>query len=259
MAQASAASKTPRQGRRGAATPPADAELALLRRIAAAVAKLLAPYCEVVVHDFADLEHSIVHLEGDITNRAVGGAATDLLMQRVRAGETADDLHCYRTRGPSNAAIKSSTVFLRDGAGGCRGAFCINLDISALDALQNALHQLTRTDTGDQVSETLSDDIEHTVTQVVAQTVRTMDMRLPILGREQKIALIRRLDDKGVFQVQRAVPLLARTFGSSRATIYNYLKEARGGTTAKAARVARRAPRPAIAVPPRPGREKGLG
>src|SRR5258708_5201184 len=139
---------------------------------------------------------------------------------------------------------------------GRRGAACINLDISALDALQNALHQLTRTDTGDQVSETLSDDIEHTVTQVVAQTVRTMDMRLPILGREQKIALIRRLDDKGVFQVQRAVPLLARTFGSSRATIYNYLKEARGGTTAKAARVARRAPRPAIAVPPRPGGER---
>jgi predicted transcriptional regulator YheO len=263
MAQKNGAKPPRTRERRRAAGPPAEPGFELLRRIAAAVSKLFAPYCEVVIHDFTDLEHSIVHLEGGITNRTVGGAATDLLLRRIRAGETANDLHCYRTRGPGNAAIKSSTVFLRDSDGGCRGAFCINLDVSALESLRKVLQEVTGPDTGDQAAETLSDDIEHTVTQVVAQTVRAMDMRLPILGREQKIALIRRLDEKGVFQVQRAVPLLAQTFGTSRATIYNYLNEARE-TAAEIPRVRRRPPGTVVALSSAgeqktAGKEKRLG
>jgi predicted transcriptional regulator YheO len=49
------------------------------------------------------------------------------------------------------------------------------------------------------------------------------------LSREDKITLIAKLDDKGVFQVKRAASILASQFGFSKATIYNYLREARGG------------------------------
>ena len=35
------------------------------------------------------------HLQGSLSNRAVGGAATDLLFKKVRAGDTARDLHGY--------------------------------------------------------------------------------------------------------------------------------------------------------------------
>jgi predicted transcriptional regulator YheO len=35
-----------------------------------------------------------------------------------------------------------------------------------------------------------------------------------------------RLSEKGVFQVKKAVPIIADMLGLSRATVYNYLREA---------------------------------
>jgi predicted transcriptional regulator YheO len=51
------------------------------------------------------------------------------------------------------------------------------------------------------------------------------------MGREEKIELIGRLAEKGVFQVKKSVSILADQLGLSRATVYNYLREARETNT----------------------------
>ena len=201
---------------------------ALLRQLAVALERLFSPSCEVVVHDLSDLERSIIHLEGNITRRAVGGGATNLLLQRVRAGDTAQDLHGYKTRLPGERIMKSSTIFLRDERGVTYGAFCINYDITAFTGLQKLVAEITKTGIDDAVSEVLSDDIQQTIGGMIAETVGEVGINGAVLTRDDKIALIARLDEKGVFQVKRAVPILAERFGFSRATIYNYLREARG-------------------------------
>lgn len=201
--------------------------LEVLRQIARAVENLFAPYCEIVVHDFSDLEHSIIHLEGNLTNRSVGGAATDLLFSRVRAGRTNEDLHNYRTQLPDGRVMKSSTTFLRDASGQTYGAFCINCDMTAFIGFQEALGQFTKTESDKAVSETLSDDIQHTIGSIISKTVAEIGAQGPVLSRGDKIKLIAKLEEKGVFQVKKAAPILADRFGFSRATIYNYLREAR--------------------------------
>lgn len=204
------------------------ATFALLRQLARAIERLFRPHCEVVIHDFADLEHSIVHLEGAVSDRAVGGAATNLLLQRVAAGATAGDLHNYRTQLADGRVMRSSTVFLRDAAGTAYGALCINYDITALAGAQRVLADMIRIDTQDNVSEILSDDIDQTIGGMIAETIGEMGGPGSVLSREHRIALIARLDQKGVFRVRKAVAILARQFGSSRATIYNYLRASRG-------------------------------
>ena len=199
----------------------------LLKQIAVALERLFSPNCEVVIHDFSDLEHSIVDLRGSLSDRSVGGAATDLLLQKVRAGDTAGDLHRYQTRLANGRIMKSSTIFLRDGKLRAYGAFCINYDISSFMAMQRVLADLTMAPVEDNVSETLSDDANQTIRGIIAETVAEMGVNGPVLSRDSKIGLIARLDEKGIFQVKRAVPILADEFGFSRATIYNYLREAR--------------------------------
>jgi len=201
--------------------------LRLLRQLATAVERLFAPYCEVIIHDFSDLEHSIIHVEGVLSGRAIGGAATDLLLSRVRAGETQDDLHNYKTTLPGDRRIKSSTIFLRDGSGKAYGAFCINYDTTVLVGFQRVLADLTSLELEETITETLSDDIGHTISEIIAETVGELAISAPMLSRDDKINLIARLDEKGVFQVKKAAPILADQFGFSRATIYNYLREAR--------------------------------
>jgi len=202
-------------------------ELLLLRHLAKAVERLFAPFCEVIIHDFSDLEHSIVHMEGALSGRSIGGAATDLLLERARTGETKNDLYNYRTSLPNNRELKSSTVFLRDGKGRAYGAFCINYDATELVDFQRVLSEMTQIDFSDAVSETLSDDIAGTVKHAIAESLAELSITTLSLTRADKIDLIARLDRKGIFAVKRAASILAEEFGFSRATIYNYLREAR--------------------------------
>jgi len=64
----------------------------LRKQLAVALCKLFDPFCEVVIHDFADFEQSIIHIEGNNSNRSIGGAATNLLLTRAMGGETDEDL-----------------------------------------------------------------------------------------------------------------------------------------------------------------------
>ncbi|MEL6271221.1 MAG: PAS domain-containing protein [Chloroflexota bacterium] len=198
-----------------------------LKQIAAGIQKLFGASCEVVIHDFGNLDHSIVHLEGNITGRTVGGVATDLLLACVRNDNTSRDMYNYRTQLASGRVMRSCTMFLRDETGYAYGAFCINFDISAFTQFHRYLENFVLMDTVD-VNETFSDDVQGTVHSILLETVNEMGAELPILTREEKVRLIARLDRKGIFQVKRSVPILADELGLSRSTLYNYLSEARG-------------------------------
>ena len=89
-------------------------------------------------------------------------------------------------------------------------------------------------DAGSEVSETLSDDIQRTIHSILRDAVNEIGAELPIMSKDDKIDLIARLDEKGAFQVKRAVPLIAEELGLSRSTIYNYLAEAREKTDTNA-------------------------
>ena len=209
-----------------------EAIFALLKRISVGITKLFAPHCEVVIHDFSDLERSIIHIEGNISGRKVGGGATDLLLTQARNGNTVRDFHNYQTFLPNGRNMKSCTMFLRDGDGLAYGAFCINLDIGIFAGFHRFLGEFLALEAGAEVSETLSDDIQRTIHTILWEAVNEIEVELPIMSKEDKIDLVARLDEKGAFQVKRAVPLIAEELGLSRSTIYNYLTEAREKTEA---------------------------
>ena len=204
-----------------------EATFQLLRPLAVGIQRLFDPFCEVVIHDFADFEHSIIHIEGNVSNRSIGGAATDLLLMRAKHGDTDEDLFNYLTSLPNGRLMKSSTIFLRDDVGQAYGAFCINFDISAFAGFRELLGDFVTTEDRNDVSEMLSDNIHHTIQSIIAEVVYEKGDESPIMTREGKVDLIARLADKGVFQVKKAVPILADQLGLSRATVYNYLREAR--------------------------------
>lgn len=204
----------------------ADA-FSIAQQLAAALHQLLGPMCEVVVHDFCDLEHSIVHIEGDVTHRAIGGAATDLILEKVGNGDTARDLYGYATSLPGGRMMKSSTIFLRDAKHKAIGALCVNLDVTDFVASRNALNAFVQTGDNERTTETLSDNIFDTVQSAVAETLYEAGRSLPSMSREDKIELMSQLEGKGLFQVKKAVPIVADMLGLSRATVYNYLRQGR--------------------------------
>ncbi len=199
----------------------------IAKQLATALHQLLGPMCEVVLHDFTDLEHSIVHIEGNVTHRAIGGAATDLILEKVRKGDTGQDLYGYATSLPGGRMMKSSTIFLRDSEGCAIGALCVNLDVTDFVAARNALNAFVATRDNERTTETLSDNIFDTVQSVVAETLYETGRSLATMSRDDKIELMSQLESKGLFQVKKAVSIVADMLGLSRATVYNYLREGR--------------------------------
>jgi predicted transcriptional regulator YheO len=195
---------------------------ALCRQLAAVVAQTFGNVCEVVVHDFADLEHSIVHIEGDVTSRTVGDGPTNLLLQAIRDGRTEQDQYGYIGHTLDNKTLRSSSAFLRDNDGTVYGAFCINVDTTSLAQLDTWLGQMLR-NTRAEVSETFTSNLGEALEVLMAEAVLEIGVPIAQMNRLQKIRFVHALQRKGAFEIKKAVTDVAEKLGVSRFTVYNYL------------------------------------
>lgn len=199
-----------------------------LKSLATVIREAVGQDCEVVIHDFSDLEHSIIWIEGDVTDRKIGGSLTDLGLAKIRAGET-EDLYNYRTYTDDGRTLRSSSAFLRDPEGNVFGALCVNVDITPLLAFEHVLRGLCKHDDPktEEVAETFSDDINEILENLVDEAAYDIGKPPALMTKEEKVELVAALDNKGAFQVKKAVPFVAGRLGVSRYTVYNYLNEAR--------------------------------
>lgn len=200
----------------------------LLKNIARAIVQTFGQeVCEVVIHDLADLECSIVWIEGNVTQRSIGGPMTDLGLEMIQSGRI-EDVLSYRMH-LEGKALQSSSVFLRDQKGRPWGAFCINFNVTPLQSIQRSLDAFSRGMPNSGVKEQFSQDIEETLHHLIADAVEKIGKPLKDFTRDERLNLMRLLEQKGAFLVRRAVPFIAQQMDVTRYTVYNYLAEIRGG------------------------------
>jgi predicted transcriptional regulator YheO len=206
-----------------------DTVFELLARVGDAVVATVGPNCEVVVHDLRTPDHAVVAISGNLTRRAVGSPIPDpeLLPENVNRFET--DLLLYSTETSFGKKLLSSTVWVRDMTGSIVGALCINMDFSDIQAARDLLDRALQpqsTSNGSTIS-TFATSPEEFVTVALNQILGDMRMEKHQLEKEDKLALISRLQDAGIFGLRRASELVASELGISRASVYGYLKDLR--------------------------------
>jgi predicted transcriptional regulator YheO len=194
-----------------------------LREIARGIVALFPGFCEVVIHDLTDLEHSVVHIEGNITDRAVGSPMTDAGLRALRDGNV-EQLLGYVTRTPGGKVLRCAAPFLKDDRGQYYAAMCINLDVSLLAALQSALRTVIPS-AREEISEAFSSDAGDSLARMLQETAAVIGEPVSAMSRADRLRLVENLDREGAFQFRNAVPMIADFLGASRSTIYNYIKE----------------------------------
>ncbi|MEW5961065.1 MAG: PAS domain-containing protein [Chloroflexota bacterium] len=199
--------------------------LDMLKRLAEGIVAVAGPPCEVVIHDFGDLEHSVVAIAGNVTGRQPGAPVPDLSF-------TSDELDCniadqlnYHSRfGPRN--LQSSTIWIRDPEGRPIGAVCINMDYSELLQVRELIDKLTappRDSSEFVVSDTFAKDVDELIELSVANFLHEERLAgVATLRQEDKLRLIHTLERRGLFQIRGAVNRVADLLNVSRASIYNY-------------------------------------
>ena len=197
----------------------------LLKDVGLALTSMLGRCCEVVIHDTTDLEHSIVWIEGDVTGREVGGIMSDYGLTRLRQGET-HPVFNYTTYTETGKTLKSCSIWLRDSQGEIYGAFCINMDVTAIEQLQDFVRDLApdplRGDMGETHPQTLDDMLD----TMIAECEYRIGASTEDMTKDQRVDMVRMLEERGAFQVRNSVTYVAGRAGVTRKTIYNDLREA---------------------------------
>lgn len=199
-----------------------------LRPLMAGIVGAFGNHCEVVLHDLTRPERSIVWIEGSVTGRRVGGTLTDLGLAKLRLSDTQADLLGYVTQTRDGKVLRSSSMFLRDGKGSVIGALCINLDITALLGIREYALGVSTPVTQD-VAETFSDKPADILRQLVQEALQAVPILPKLMRKRHRLEVVAFLDRRGAFLLRSAVPLVSRVLGTSRYTLYNYLRQVRAG------------------------------
>ncbi|OJF94956.1 helix-turn-helix transcriptional regulator [Pararhizobium antarcticum] len=187
-----------------------------------AVAALLAPHAEAVLHDLST--GLIFHIANAYSRRRSGDSSLNDAVATLEG----DVIGPYGKRNWDGRRLKSVTAVLRDDTGAAFGLLCINHDIDALSGLVDQLTAMI--DLPQRISATeplMAGDWRERVNSAIGTVLSTRNTTLAGMTTADMDALIAGLDAQGIFGIRKAVPYVAEILKLSRATIYNRLSSVR--------------------------------
>lgn len=195
--------------------------------VADAIAALLRPHAEVVIHDLAT--GTIRHIANRLSRREPGDASlTDA--DDVMSLDTPVIGPYAKTNGDGRP-LKSVTAVVRDGRRKPVGLLCINLDVSMFETLRSISKDFLRfADTSERPAALFRGDWREEINDVVGQFLVDRGTTLAAMSLADREAVVAALESRGLFDVRNAVAYITQLLGLSRATLYKTLKVVREGT-----------------------------
>jgi predicted transcriptional regulator YheO len=192
-----------------------------------AVALLLGPYAEVVLHDAE--QDRVLAIWNPMTTRGAGDPS--LLGELDQLEPSADDVYGpYEKLLADGRRLSSVSAVLRGPDGQPSAVLCVNLDRTPLEQAAALLAGFAAP-TAPRPQALFEQDWPDRVHQIIGSFVRSRGRPVERLGREDRLAVLAELDQAGVFAVRRAVPVVASALRTSRSTVYSLLAELRARRT----------------------------
>lgn len=190
--------------------------------------------CEVVLHDTRDSAHSIVAIaNGHVSGRQVGGSLTDLAIRMINEKWhlNVDYVVNYPGRTSGGKSTRSSTMFIKDDRDNLIGMLCINIDVSEFIKARDAIDRLIRVASlqyphgggNSQGEEYLTGTVEDLMHAIINEILDKSDVPPDRMTPNEKMEVVRALNQKGVFLLRGAVATVAEHLETSESTIYRYL------------------------------------
>lgn len=153
----------------------------------------------------------------------MGDGGTDAGLAILRGTANPKDEYCYINTAPNGHILKSTSKYFVDENGKVVGSLCINYDITNLMKGQIAIEKFTsKNESRDEIFTGNVDEIlEILMEKAVESTGKTID----VLDKEDKVEIVKYLDEKGAFLIKKSAERVAEYLDISRFTVYNYLNE----------------------------------
>jgi predicted transcriptional regulator YheO len=184
---------------------------------------------EVVLIDVSDMDHSVAAIRnGNISGRAIGSPASSVALKVMKAGVQGDADYLVNYRGVANdgKTLRSSTYFIRDGERRIIGMLCLNVDTGKEEQLRSFLDgipKLSDVDKPETSIERFKSSVEDIANDSIERAVRETGMPPSRLSQDEKIAIVKELNEDGVFLLKGSIAYVAEKLCVSEATVYRYL------------------------------------
>jgi len=211
-----------RSERRGARSHAAADPFKHLFSVGEAIATLLHPYAEVVLHDLRT--GRIVRIWNSFSDRQAGDLSN---LKEAEAAFPPDQ----RVLGPYDKALnsegrtKSVTAAMRDDNDKLFGFLCVNLDVSLLDRAAAALSMFASSEMK-RPEPIYRNDMKQHINYLVRDYSLKVNRPINNLTKEQRSELVSLVDRDGLFQARNSVKLVATAMRISRESVDNLLAEA---------------------------------
>ena len=196
--------------------------------------------CEVALHDLTSKEQEIVAISrNSISGREVGAKLSNLSLHYLEEKQYLkhDYVTNYKTVGNDGKLMRSATYFIKEeGRELPIGMLCINVNISDLEYLTSTIKKILGVKEEKDIEfkmdnpvEILSSPLDEMIDMYIKECLEKMGFPSYFLAErlnvDEKIKVVKYLQEKGTFKVKGAIVLVAEKLAVSEPTVYRYLKK----------------------------------
>ena len=140
----------------------------------------------------------------------------------------------YRSLSPGGEKLRSATFFIINENSDLEGMLTINKKVKDLIGIREYIHTLINGENSENLVleqdknryfETFNGSFEALMNSVIIESIERYGVSPDRLRPEEKLEIVRVLDEKGTFLIKGSVLEVAKRLHSSEATIYRYLNQ----------------------------------
>ena len=200
----------------------------------------LADNCEIALHDLTSKDQEIVAISNNpISGREVGAKLSNLSLHYLEEKQylNHDYVMNYKTVGNDGKLMRAATYFIKEeGREMPVGMLCINVNISDLEYLTSTIKKILGIKEEKDIEfkmdnpvEILSSPLDEMIDMYIKECLEKMGFPSYFLAErlnvDEKIKVVKYLQEKGTFKVKGAIVLVAEKLAVSEPTVYRYLKK----------------------------------
>lgn len=196
--------------------------------------------CEIALHDLTSKNQEIVAISNNpISGREVGAKLSNLSLHYLEEKQylNHDYVMNYKTVGNDGKLMRAATYFIKEeGREMPVGMLCINVNISDLEYLTSTIKKILGIKEEKDIEfkmdnpvEILSSPLDEMIDMYIKECLEKMGFPSYFLAErlnvDEKIKVVKYLQEKGTFKVKGAIVLVAEKLAVSEPTVYRYLKK----------------------------------
>ena len=196
--------------------------------------------CEIALHDLTSKDQEIVAISNNpISGREVGAKLSNLSLHYLEEKQylNHDYVMNYKTVGSDGKLMRAATYFIKEeGREMPVGMLCINVNISDLEYLTSTIKKILGIKEEKDIEfkmdnpvEILSSPLDEMIDMYIKECLEKMGFPSYFLAErlnvDEKIKVVKYLQEKGTFKVKGAIVLVAEKLAVSEPTVYRYLKK----------------------------------